>query len=216
MTLKTRIFTHLSRVSLVRFTFCWWRHNRLAMTSQWPDNCDANTWQVISNLLDIDFIHGDIHTRSCKNLSILSIRKTFGLSKFMYSNFHIAWHCKQIIKLNLSCVAAITCKLGAAIWYSLSVCWPRTTWCAYLCIDNSGVRRIPYPQRRMIYVFGILSQGSIHNLASNTVSSLNATLSISWTTLLSPAYSGKYLFSSFSVSANHYEKCILYNILRPR
>ena len=51
---------------LARFTFCWWRHNRLAMTSQWPDNCDANTWQVISNSLDIDFIHGVIHGRSCK------------------------------------------------------------------------------------------------------------------------------------------------------
>ena len=68
MTLKTRIFTHLPRVSLARFTFCWWRHNRLAMTSQWSDNCDANTWQVISNSLDIDFIHGDIHGRSCKKI----------------------------------------------------------------------------------------------------------------------------------------------------
>ena len=66
MTLKTRIFKHNPCVSLARFTFCWWRHNRLAMTSQWPDNCDANTWQVISNSLDIDFIHGDIHGRSCK------------------------------------------------------------------------------------------------------------------------------------------------------
>ena len=64
---KTRIFTHHPRVSLARFTFCWWRHNGLAMTSQWPDNCDTNTWQVISNSLDIDFIHGDIHGRSCKN-----------------------------------------------------------------------------------------------------------------------------------------------------
>ena len=36
------------------------------MTSQWPDNCDAITWIVISNSLDIDFIHGDIHGRSCK------------------------------------------------------------------------------------------------------------------------------------------------------
>ena len=48
-----------------RFTFCWWLHNRLLMTSQWPVNCDASMWQVISNLLDIDFIHGDIHGRSC-------------------------------------------------------------------------------------------------------------------------------------------------------
>ena len=38
------------------------------MTSQWSDNCDANTWQVISNLLDIDFIHCDIHGRSCKKM----------------------------------------------------------------------------------------------------------------------------------------------------
>ena len=62
------IFTHHPRVSLARLTFCWWRHNRLAMTSQWPDNCDANTWQVISNSLNIDFIHGDIHGRSCKKI----------------------------------------------------------------------------------------------------------------------------------------------------
>ena len=68
MTLKTRIFTHHPRVTLARFMFCWWRHNRLAMTSQWPDNCDANTWQAISNSLDIDFIHCDIHGRSCKNV----------------------------------------------------------------------------------------------------------------------------------------------------
>ena len=66
MTLKTRILTHHPPVSLARFTLCWWRHSRLAMTSQWPHNCDANTWQVISNSLDIDFIHCDIHGRSCK------------------------------------------------------------------------------------------------------------------------------------------------------
>ena len=53
-----------SRVSLARFSFCWWRHNRLLMTSQWPDNCDAITWIVTPYSLDIDFIHGDIHGRS--------------------------------------------------------------------------------------------------------------------------------------------------------
>ena len=63
---KTTMFTHRPRVSLAQFSFCWWRHNRLLMTSQWPDNCDAVMWIVISNLLDIDFIHGDIHGRSCK------------------------------------------------------------------------------------------------------------------------------------------------------
>ena len=65
---KTRIFTHRPRVSLAHFTFSWWRHNELAMTSQWPGNCDTNTWQVISNSLDIDFIHSDIHGRSSKKL----------------------------------------------------------------------------------------------------------------------------------------------------
>ena len=65
MTMKTTIFTHHSCVSLARFAFCWWRHNRLLMTSQRPDNCDASTLEVISNSLDIDFIHGDIHGRSC-------------------------------------------------------------------------------------------------------------------------------------------------------
>ena len=37
-------------------TYIFWRHNRLPMTSQRPDNCDAITWIMISNSLDIDFI----------------------------------------------------------------------------------------------------------------------------------------------------------------
>ena len=69
---KTTIFLYRPRVSLAWFTFCWWRHNRLLMMSQWPDNSnyDAITWMVISNSLDIDFIHGDIHDRSCKKPQI--------------------------------------------------------------------------------------------------------------------------------------------------
>ena len=66
MTLKTRIFIHHPRVPLARFTLCWWCPNQLTMTSQWPNHCDTNTWQVISNSLDINFIQGDIHGRSCK------------------------------------------------------------------------------------------------------------------------------------------------------
>ena len=65
ITIETTIFTHRSRVSLAQFSFCWWHHNWLLMRSQWPDNCDAITWIVISNSLDIDFIHGNIHDRSC-------------------------------------------------------------------------------------------------------------------------------------------------------
>ena len=66
MAIKTRIFSHRPRVSLARFTFCRWRHNRLPITSQWSDNCDANTRHVKSNSLHIDFIHSDIHAQSCK------------------------------------------------------------------------------------------------------------------------------------------------------
>ena len=70
---KTTCFTHRPHVSLARFLFCCWRHNRLLMTSQWPHNCDAITWIVISNPLDIDYIHGDIHGQSCKKILIVPI-----------------------------------------------------------------------------------------------------------------------------------------------
>ena len=66
---KTTIFTLRPRVLLARSSFCWWHHNGLLMTSQWLDNCYAITWIVISNSLDIDYIHGDIHDRSCKKLA---------------------------------------------------------------------------------------------------------------------------------------------------
>ena len=41
MTIKTTIFTHRPFFSPTRFMFWWWRHSRLLMTSQWPDNCNA-------------------------------------------------------------------------------------------------------------------------------------------------------------------------------
>ena len=64
----TSTFTHRPRVSLARLSSCWWRQNRWLMTSQRPHNCDATTWIVISSSLDINFIHGDIHDRSCKKI----------------------------------------------------------------------------------------------------------------------------------------------------
>ena len=66
MMIKTTIYILFTRVSLARLTFCWWRHNRLLMTPQWSNNWDAITWIMIFNSLGIDFIHGDIHDRSCK------------------------------------------------------------------------------------------------------------------------------------------------------
>ena len=73
ITIKMTIFSHRPCVSLVRFSACWWHHNWLLMTSQWPDNCDTITWIVISNSLDIDFIHGGIHGRSCKKCIFVMI-----------------------------------------------------------------------------------------------------------------------------------------------
>ena len=71
--IKTTIFTHRPRVSLARFSFCWWRHNRFLVTSQWPDNCDAITWIMISNSLDIVlftaiFTAGCVRKRDCNHL----------------------------------------------------------------------------------------------------------------------------------------------------
>ena len=67
---KMTSFTHRPRVSLAWCSFCWWRHNRLLMTSQRQDNCYAITWTVISNSLDIDIIHDDLHGRSCLNVCL--------------------------------------------------------------------------------------------------------------------------------------------------
>ena len=68
MMMNTAILIHRLHFPLPLFMLCWWRHNRLLMTSQLPDNCDATTWQVISNSLDIHFIHGGIHNWSCKKI----------------------------------------------------------------------------------------------------------------------------------------------------
>ena len=60
------IFTHHPCVSLARFSFCWWRQKSIADDVTMTRQFDAITWIVISNLLNIDFIHGNIHDRSCK------------------------------------------------------------------------------------------------------------------------------------------------------
>ena len=41
--------------------------------SQWTDNCDTITWILISSSLDIDFIQGDIHGRSFKEMNVFVI-----------------------------------------------------------------------------------------------------------------------------------------------
>ena len=49
----------------------WGRTLMLSLICAW-NNCNAITWIVISNSLDIDFIHGDIHGWSCKKIKCLS------------------------------------------------------------------------------------------------------------------------------------------------
>ena len=65
MTIKTTNFTHRPCALLARFSFCWWRHNRLLLTSQWPDNCDAITWIVISNSFTVILTTGRVKTNNC-------------------------------------------------------------------------------------------------------------------------------------------------------
>ena len=93
MTIKTTMFTHRPRVSLIQFSFCWWRHNQLLMTSQWPHNCDAIAWIMIFNSLEIDFIHGDIHGRSCKNIThcILIILGNVQENVFAFTVYIVYW-----------------------------------------------------------------------------------------------------------------------------
>ena len=50
------VLTHRRHISTTLFMFCWWHCNLLLMTSQY------------SHTLDINSIHGHIHSRSCRKL----------------------------------------------------------------------------------------------------------------------------------------------------
>ena len=93
MMIKTTIFTHCPLVSLTQFSLCWWRHNRLLMISQLPDICDVIMWIVISNSLDIDFIHGEIQGRSCKKIHIFQCLVRY----FMWNINSSLWNSTQNI-----------------------------------------------------------------------------------------------------------------------
>ena len=61
-------FKHRHRASLALVTICWRRITWLGIQHMmWLGNCDASTWKVTSNPLDIGFVHGDIHGWSCKH-----------------------------------------------------------------------------------------------------------------------------------------------------
>ena len=117
---KTKIFTHNPCVSLACITLCWWRHNQSVMTSQWPDNCDANTWQLISNSLDIDFIHGDIHGRSCKKshyIAYLWVNIVTENILFCYVQYRI------ILDHNVSYLWYLRNRNCWVIWFTMHFYW---------------------------------------------------------------------------------------------
>ena len=68
------------------------------MTPQRRDNIDAIVWIMISNSLDIDFIHGHIHGRSCKKLQCHKAR---------YAMLWTVWH-KCINVTPMACLTLLS------------------------------------------------------------------------------------------------------------
>ena len=73
-------------------------HNRLLMTSQWPDNCDAITRIAIYNSLDIDF---------CLFDQYISLTLRFWMITCRYVITLISIHIKQIHH----CITCLLCWL---------------------------------------------------------------------------------------------------------
>ena len=68
----TRSAYFLMMMSQLIVQWQWWCHN-------WLGVCDADTWILISNSLDISFSHGDFHSQSCifhQTISFVSTKGT--------------------------------------------------------------------------------------------------------------------------------------------
>ena len=65
------LWRHCNASTLTHSVYSLWRHNRLRK-SLWLGNCEVSTLKVISKSLDIDFIHSNIHYRSCGTYVICS------------------------------------------------------------------------------------------------------------------------------------------------
>ena len=124
MTIKTMIFANCLHVSLDRFTFCRWSHNQLLMTSQWPDNCDAITGKMIFNSLDIDFIHGDIHDRSCNFIFIHKLYLFFSKILFYSLPIMALTHCGLVTQYMASLTGDIIglCNGQSSVLCQTSTC----------------------------------------------------------------------------------------------
>ena len=134
------ISTHRPRASLAQLTFCWWHHNRFLMTSQWPNDCYASTWKMISNSLDIDFIHRDIYGWSWK---ILQWRHNNGRDR-------VSYHQPQDCFLNTLCGEFIDRepwipRTKGQLHGNVSILWrhhENRAWCASSCCRCIRVGRI--------------------------------------------------------------------------
>ena len=79
--------------------------------SQWPSNCDASMWKLISNSSDINFILCDIHGRSCKKLVLfMAIFMTGRVSKDVhhYNDVILSAMASQITSLMIVYSTAYT------------------------------------------------------------------------------------------------------------
>ena len=84
------------------------------MTSQWPGNCDASTWKVIFNELDIDFIHDGIPDLSCKKVNTSH-------------EFSAKWWCNHNLTTHNTTVCILVCITqydDAIKWKHFPRYWP--------------------------------------------------------------------------------------------
>ena len=92
---KRRIFTHHPCLTCSLF-FLLMTSDRLAMASQWPNNCDANTWQVISNSLDINLFTAIFTAGRVRKRNISCSLFYYHICMYMHTSEH-----QEIIAPNL-------------------------------------------------------------------------------------------------------------------
>ena len=84
--------------------------------------CDAITWKVISNSLDINFIYGDIHGRSCKKHEydiVISVRCVKSSIVCVYI-LYVGMRC---VFFHFSCCVCIWNAVPISIWIKITT-WP--------------------------------------------------------------------------------------------
>ena len=147
---------------MYRCSFCWWRHTRFLITSQWPDICDVITRIDISNSLDIDFINGDIHGRSCKRNAFLCI---IFVKPFTLCLCH--WLVIKVI-LRGSCVSVVMYIIFSVIAprYQMTSRLKFDYICVFIIFDEWDMEKYVHPMRFRQTLLLITSL--IHSLSTTT------------------------------------------------